>query len=402
MTDRSRSTSDTRRSFLRKLSSITVCAAGTVIVGKGAGATHLPETAPDRKKGLHAGEWPAIESFKKIDIHTHISTDADYLREVMEALNLKMFTICNEGLKVDRLAAQVEAAKELAAHPRYYAWATTFGFDGMYDAGWHDQVIAFLRDGFEHDALAVKIWKEIGMEVRDREGRLVQVDDPHFDPILAYVASEGKTLFSHTGDPVHRWLSFGPELERDGWYREGAGLDNRVGRFRGEIAYDAMMLARDRMLHRHPELRVVGCHLGSMAFDVDLVADRLDRFPNLAVETSSATGALMDQAREKVRSLFLRYQDRILYGADISGGVVPTPYLIDMSRLHERKTPAELDSSKQALMRRYRADLAYYATDRPISRRGYVVRGLALSEAVLNKIFYENAVRWVPGIDQGH
>jgi len=44
--------------------------------------------------------------FKKIDIHTHISSDAQYLKEVMEEMNLKMFTICNEGLKSDRLTAQ--------------------------------------------------------------------------------------------------------------------------------------------------------------------------------------------------------------------------------------------------------------------------------------------------------
>lgn len=358
--------------------------------------------APSLGAALGREARAKVDDFKKIDIHTHVSTDAEYLRDVMEELNLKMFTICNEGLKVDRLAVQIDVAKELAGYPRYYAWATTFGFDGMYEGDWHVRVMAFLRDGFEHGALAVKIWKEIGMQVTDPDGRLVQVDDPVFDPILELIAAEGKTLFSHTGDPVHRWLSFGPEFERDGWYREGAGVSNRVGRFRGDVSYDAMMLARDRMLARHTDLRVVGCHLGSMAFDVDLVADRLDRFPNFAVETSSVIGRLMDQARDKVRSFFLRYQDRILYGADISGGLVPTPYLIDMSRIDERMTPAEVDRAKQVLLQRYRNDLAYYATDRPISRRGYSVRGLALPDDVLRKVFYENAVRWVPGIDLGH
>ncbi len=380
---------DTRRRFLRKLGSIAVIAP---IAG---------HRAPSSSARTPAKE-PELDDFKKIDIHSHVSTDAEYLREVMEALNLKMFTICNEGLKVDRLAAQIAVAKELAGHPRYYAWATTFGFDGMYRADWPERVRASLRDGFEHGALAVKIWKELGMEVTDPDGRLVQVDEPIFDPIMEFIASEGKTLFSHTGDPVHRWLSIGPEFERDGWYREGDGVNNRVGKFRGEVSYDTMMLARDRMLARHPDLRVVGCHMASMAFDVDLVAERLDRFPNLAVETSSVIGRLMDQAREKVRSFFLRYQDRILYGADVSGGLVPTPYLIDMSKIDERMTPAEVDTAKRSLLQRYRNDLTYYTTDRPISRRGYEIRGLKLPENVLRKVFYENAVRWVPGIERGH
>ena len=41
---------------------------------------------------------------------------------------------------------------------------------------------------------------------------------------------------------------------------------------------------------------------------------------HFAVETSSALNYLMGQSREKVRAFFTRYQDRILYGADISGG----------------------------------------------------------------------------------
>jgi predicted TIM-barrel fold metal-dependent hydrolase len=138
-----------------------------------------------------------------------------------------------------------------------------------------------------------------------------------------------------------------------------------------------------------------------MEHDVDEVARRLDRFPNFAVETSSALNYLMGQSREKVRAFFTRYQDRILYGADISGGMIPTRYLIDMSRVNDRWTPAEVASEKQTLLERYRSDIAYYATDQEIARPNYIARGLALPESILRKVFYENAVRWIPGIGVG-
>lgn len=376
-----------RREFLQKLTAASAISAGAALPGWASDRNHF--------------EASAIEEIKKIDIHTHISSDAAYLREVMDTLNLKMFTICNEGLKVDRLEAQVEAAISITKqHPRYYSWCTTFGFDGMYEPDWKDRVIGMLKNGFDNGALAVKVWKEIGMELKDPEGQLVQIDDPIFDPVLDYIAKEGKTLFAHIGDPVHQWLSVGPEGESNGWYEPGAGVWNRVGEFRGETAYHDLILARDRMLSTHSDLRVVGCHLGSMEFDVDLVAERLDRFTNFAVETSSVLGSLMDQSREKVKSFFMNYQDRILYGADISGGMVPTRYLVDMSKVGQQWSLEELKKEKADLLKRYRDDFAYYTTDREISRGDYSIQGLALPKEVLHKIFYSNAVKWVPGIDK--
>ncbi len=337
--------------------------------------------------------------FPKIDVHTHISTDAAYLREVMDELRLKMFTVCNEGLKVERLKMQIQAAAEIAkAHPRYYAWCTTFGFDGMHEPGWAARVTNELAGDFHRGALAVKVWKEIGMQVKDPAGRFVQIDDPIFDPILDAIARANKTLLAHIGDPVRNWLTTDAEGRYSAWYTEGATeVRNRVGAFRGEVPYNDLIRARDRMLARHPTLRVIGCHLGSMEHDVDEVARRLDRFPHFAVETSSALNYLMGQSREKVRAFFTRYQDRILYAADISGGLIPTRYLIDMSRINDRWTPAEIANEKQTLLQRYRSDIAYYATDQDIARPNYTVRGLALPEPILRKVFYENAVRWIPG-----
>ena len=122
------------------------------------------------------------------------------------------------------------------------------------------------------------------MQVTDRAGRLIQIDDPIFDPILRDIQQQGKTLLVHVADPVQRWLTFGPDWSYSSWYTAGATeVQNRVGAFGGEVSYNEMIRARDRVLARHPDLRVIGCHLGSMEFDVDEVARRLDRFPNFAV-----------------------------------------------------------------------------------------------------------------------
>lgn len=375
-----------RRNFLKKMSALSVVAGANI------------SAVSEQNEKILAD----IPKFKKIDVHMHISSDAAYLREVMEELNLKMNIMTNKGIQADRLKFQVDTAIDISKkYPRYYSWCTTFGFERMHEPGWADRVKEYLKYGFDNGALALKVWKEIGMQVKDPNGDFVQIDDPVFDPILEYTKREGKTLFTHIGDPVDNWLSVGADGKQNFWYKEGGDITvNRIGKFQGEVSWENLMLARDRVIAKHPELKIIGCHLLSMPHDVDLVARRLDKFPNLAVDTSLTVPYLMAQAREKVRSFFIKYQDRILYGLDESGGMIPTKYLKDMSKVGLQWTSEEVEKEKQNLLQRYNNDFIYYFTDNEIKLKNYSVRGLALPEEVLHKVFYSNAVKWVPGIDK--
>jgi hypothetical protein len=343
-----------------------------------------------------------IKKIRKIDIHTHISSNADYLKEVMDEWNLKMFTICNEGLKSDRLEAQRKIAMDICQrYPRYYGWCTTFDLNGIQTPGWTNRVIKQLQSDFDQGALAVKIWKEVGMQLKDKKGKFIQIDDPVFEPVLQYIGGQKKTLFTHIGDPIEYWLFDGPDGWPDAWYKKGGGVWNRIGEFKGEVSYDTLMRARDHILPKYPDLKMVGCHLGSMAFDVDEIARRLDAFPNFAVETSFSIPYLMGQVREKIRDFFIHYQNRILYGSDISGGLVATPFLVDMSKINEHWSQEDLDQLNQDLVKQYEHDLNYLATNQEFTLDHYKVRGLELPETVLQKIYYDNAVSWVPGVERG-
>lgn len=379
---------NSRRSFLKKL------AASSII-------TSLFPIARLYSKNDFELSLGYMKSFKKIDIHTHISSDASYLKEVMDQWNMKMFTICNEGLKTDRLKAQIEAAAEISHNlPRYYAWSTTFDLNGIDKPDWPDKVIEKLKVDFDRGALGVKVWKEIGMQLKDSKGNFIQIDNSIFDPIFKFIQSNNKTLFMHIGDPPGYWLSTGPDGLPDAWYKEGEEVWNRIGKFKGEVSFDRLMRARDNVLLRYPKLKIVGCHMGNLSFDVDQLASRLDKFPNYAVETSFTISFLKGQAREKVIEFFLKYQDRILYGSDISGGLVASPFLVDMSKISERWSETEINKLKEELLSQYDKDLNYLATDQEFSIRDYKVRGLALPEEVLRKIYFNNSLSWVKGIDK--
>ncbi len=339
------------------------------------------------------GQISYLNSIKKIDIHTHIVSDASYLKDVMEELNMKFFTICTRGTDMDRINFQVNAAKEFCnQYPRYYAWSTTFDLTHRNDTDWINQVKRYLKDSFDNGAVAVKVWKDIGMQIKNPNGEYIQIDDSMFNPIFDYIEQEGKTLFAHMGEPIQAWMPL--PIGADGKPRS-YWANNPEWHFwdkPDKPSYNEIIAARDHVLAKHPNLRVVACHLGSLEFDVDEVAKRFDKYPNFVVDTAARIGNLMSQERGKVRAFLIKYQDRILYGTDMFGGMITSS--------GAKRTPEQAERAKQSLSRRYSNDFEFFATDNEISRRDYSIRGLALPKEVLYKIFYGNAVRWVPGINK--
>ena len=334
-----------------------------------------------------------LKSIKKFDTHFHARGDAPYLRDILDDLNMKVITICTRGTNTERMNMQINAAKEISQkHPRYYAWVTTFDVTRRNEPGWIAQVKEHLRDSFEHGALGVKVWKEIGMEIKNPAGEYIQIDDPMFDPIYDYMIQQNKPLMAHIGEPIQAWmpLPIGPNGKPTSYWATSPQWHfyNKPDK----PSYVEIMAARDRLLAKHPQLKVIGCHLGSLEFDVDEIAKRLDQYPNFAVDIGGRTRYFMAQARDKVRRFFIKYQDRILYGTDRSGGV--------FNRKGQPTTTKDAESSRRSILERNKQFFQYYATDDEIQWDYYTVRGLALPKEVLQKVFYDNVVQWLPGAEK--
>ena len=55
-------------------------------------------------------------------------------------------------------------------------------------------------------AVAVKVWKDVGMVLKDPDGKYVMADDPRLDPVFSALAKQGRTLVAHLGEPRNCWL----------------------------------------------------------------------------------------------------------------------------------------------------------------------------------------------------
>jgi predicted TIM-barrel fold metal-dependent hydrolase len=133
-------------------------------------------------------------------------------------------------------------------------------------------------------------------------------------------------------------------------------------------------------------LRFVGAHLGSLEWSVDELAKRLDKFPNMAVDMAERISHFELQAqkdREKVRSFFIKYQDRLIYGTD---------FIVD------GKNPAEMSAHVHDVRLSH---WEFFTTDDKMNVPGSVdgdFAGLKLPREVIDKIYLKNAEKWFPGI----
>jgi predicted TIM-barrel fold metal-dependent hydrolase len=344
-----------------------------------------------------------FRSIRKIDIHTHISNDAPYFRKLLDSLNMKVATICTGGTNPERMNRSIDSTRVFTENnPRYYAWVTTFDLTRRVEPDWAEKVIAKLKDDFDHGAVGVKVWKDIGMVIKNREGAYIQLDDPMFDPIFEFIQAEGKTVLAHIGEPIDSWSpSHVKGKPQHYWARHP---EFHFWDEPDKPSYSDIMAARDHVLDKYPDMRFVGAHMGSLSFDVNEIIKRLDRYPNFAVDIGGRTRYLMWQSRGKVRSFFMDYQDRIMYGTDKKASLY--------NSTGEMLTEEEQEVLKKDFLDRYNFFLRYYATDdqipwandiygdKPQPAPAYDVQGLALPLDVLQKIYYQNAVDWFPGVDK--
>jgi predicted TIM-barrel fold metal-dependent hydrolase len=325
----------------------------------------------------------SFSSIGAIDAHAHVFVDSPVFNDMLERRNLRIVNICvvdpyERGYET--VAPQHKSALEVFQGSKgRAAWVSTFDPADWEKPGFAKRVIAELDETFRQGAIGVKIYKTIGMLFQSRSGKQLMPDDPVFDPIFEAIAARGKTLYAHIAEPIGAWKPLDPADPDYSYYRDNPSW--HMFRHPERPSKEAILAARDRMIAKHPKLRVVGCHLGSMEENVDEIAKRLDRYPNFAVDTAARARHLALQPRDKVRALLIKYQDRLLYATD--DGLLPG------------QDPA-------ATVKRWEEDLdrdwKFFSTDEAVEYMGRKVKGLALPEPVLRKLYRENALRWAPGI----
>lgn len=269
-------------------------------------------------------EFYKMEDFEyldKIDMHVHMNTNERYLLEQAEADNFKLLTINVDYPAFPPVEEQFDIASTLTkSKPDRLAFATTFFMAGWEKSNWQDISIEYIRKAIVKGACAVKVWKNIGMDFRDRQGKLVMIDDSKFDKVITFIKNMNVPLIGHLGEPKDCWLPKEDIITNylKDYYSEHP--EYHMFMHPEFPSYEEQMSARDRMLEKNKDIVFVGAHFASLEWSVDRIAKFLDSFPLSSVDSSARMGEIQFQTvkdRVKVRNFFIKYQDRITYGTDL-------------------------------------------------------------------------------------
>jgi len=340
-------------------------------------ARSAADTSPDQRA------LKSLAALRPIDVHAHMFKSDPGFQAFLERMHL---TLVNILVVDDTLAYRKQLQPQLTdALPLVHAsrghifLCTTFDPFRFEDPSFPSEAIKQIDENFAQGAVAVKIWKNIGMEIKDRGGNFIMPDDPKFTPIYREIANRGKTLMSHVAEPDVAWGPPDPSDPSWSYYQEHPQW--YLGGKPGFPAKKTILEARDHILASNPKLRMVGVHLGSMEKELDGIGRRFDRYPNFAVDTAARMEYLMLAPREKVRTFLIKYQDRVLYGTDL-----------------DLLASAKAEESLKEWQTTYIRDWRFLATNETLDLNGRVVQGLELPEPVLRKIYRANALHWIPDL----
>jgi len=328
--------------------------------------------------------------FPFIDIHNHQfgmpDQNLEELLVEMDAMNMAVMVnlsgrgatrvaLPDGGVRFgpgpeDHLSRALENVQETA--PIRFAVFTNLDLEGLGEVGWTERAVSRLEADVKLGAKGLKIYKNLGMDALDSSGQRIAVNDRRLDPVWAKCGELGIPVLIHSADPAPFWQPRGPENER--WFE----LIERAERYRDPEVYppwEQIIGEQHDVFRKHPGTNFVNAHLGWLGNDLKRLGELFDEMPNVYSEIGAVLAELGRQPRT-AREFLIRYQDRVLFGKD---SWRPEEYSVYFRVLETSDEYFDYYRRRHAFWKIY---------------------GLDLPDETLRHIYYKNALRIVPGIDQ--
>ena len=234
---------------------------------------------------------------------------------------------------------------------------------GEITGDWVDDFLLRLEAFYNLGSRIVKFHMAPGTMVM----RGLTLDSPRLKPLFREIVARRMAVMTHVGDP-------------DTWYRGKYADASKYG------SRDDHYAMWESVMREYPTLPWVGAHLGGNPEDPARLQSLLDRFPNLVLDCSATRWMAREVSarRDSVRELFVRNPDRILFGSDqVSGDDRGFDFLASRFWAHRKLWETAFTGPSPI-----------YDPDLPDDQQP-VLRGLALPDAVLQKMYHDNAIEFL-------
>ncbi|TXH28452.1 MAG: amidohydrolase [Cyclobacteriaceae bacterium] len=314
--------------------------------------------------------------FPFIDIHNHQgnmnTSDFKDLIAKMDALNMGvMINLSGRGFRSsgDHLEKSIENINN--RYPNRFVLFTNVDFNDIDNPEWGARTLKQLEADVKRGAKGLKIYKNLGIHIKDSKGNRLSINDPRIDPVWAKCGELGIPVLIHSADPKPFWDAIDNQNER--WLE----LKLHPGRRYDETfaSWETIIAEQHDVFRKHPKTTFINAHLGWYGNDLKKLGELMDKYPNMLTEIGAVIAELGRQPRA-AKEFFTKYQDRILFGKD---SWVPDEYETYFRVL-------ETEDEYFPYHKRYHAFWRMY--------------GIGLPDSILKKVYYKNALRILPNMDK--
>ena len=333
---------------------------------------------------LRVSENPIKNSkYPFIDVHSHhwnmAVQDLSGLVEEMDDLNMKfMINLSGSGyatflgkqsLMDLNLSKSLKNVKE--NFPSRFGVFVNLDLKKIDDKDFASSSVKILQNAVKDGAIGLKIYKDLGLTLKDSKGIRVKVDDKRLSPIWNACAELNIPVLIQSGQPSPFFDPIDKYNER--WLH----ARQKPRSFRPPEKYpsfDTVMKEQYNMFKNHSNTTFINAHMGWMANDLDKLEKHLDSLPNVYTEIGAVIGELGRQPR-RARQFFIDYQDRVMFGKDT---YKKSEFDVYFRVLETNDEYFDYYRKRHGLWKMY---------------------GLNLPDEVLKKLYFKNALKLFPSID---
>ncbi len=313
--------------------------------------------------------------FPFVDVHSHWFRAPEMTQGAVDTLIMEMDGM-NMGALVnlsggwgENLAGAVSNMEK--KYPNRIVTFANVDFDSVGAPNWTENAVAQLRADVASGARGLKVYKNLGMDVMDVDGNRVAVNDTRLDPIWALCGELGIPVLIHSADPANFWQP------KDKFNEKWLELELNPRRLRApetNPSFQSIMDEQYSIIEKHTQTTFISAHMSWIGNDLGKMGGLLDKYPNMYSEIAAV---IYEFGRQPIagRAFLTKYKDRILFGKDT--------YRVSEFDTYFRTL--ETADEYFPYYRKYHAQWRMY--------------GMNLPDDVLKAVYYENALRIIPGLD---
>jgi len=323
---------------------------------------------------LKVPEHPLTHAkFRFIDVHNHQwimpVQDLDKLVTEMDSLNMGVMVNLS-GFRGKILEWSLSNVSK--NHPNRFVVFLNINFENLDDKGWPEETLEMMEEAVKQGVKGLKVYKGLGLTDKDNDGKRIAVDDPRLDPIWAKCGELGIPVLIHSGEPNSFWNPNDKHNER--WLE----LKKHPDRYRDPKKippFEQIMGEQHNVFKKHPNTKFINAHLGWFGNDLERLGKLFDEMLNVYTELGAVLAELGRQPKA-ARAFMIKYQDRVMFGKDT----------YKKEEYYTYFRVLETGDEYFDYYRKYHAHWKLY--------------GLELPDSVLKKVYFENALNVIPGIDK--